>query len=413
MARTAQWYAEVVPYASNEDLPPAVRSAYSSRCQSVFREAFNRAHERDGEEAAFRVGHTAAKRCEGKNAADAETKAVLDTAAREALPDSAYACPEKRLYPHHHRDGSLDLVHLRAALSRIGDTSNDQCGKAHLEAHAEAAGIGDRKEAVDSRRVREIKAFTPTDFTLDEEGAVAVKFAQLNVVDSDDDITPNGAIPTKDVPMSAYAHKSWPKNGGLLPVGRGTVREKGDSAIFEGRFFTDTTHGRDTYLTVKHMGELQEWSYGYEVLDSDRQKGKRVLKKLDIFEVSPVLSGAGVGTQTLAIKSAGKLRDSDDELPDGESFADHLDRVLIEVSELQKRASDVVSLRTKEGRALSSARRERLLSGRDLLKAILDDIDELLRETEPRRDEEDAKRRLMRMQAKLAEARTMYTGARA
>lgn len=71
--------------------------------------------------------------------------AVLTSAARENLANSAYACPEKRLYPHHFPDGSLDLPHLRAALSRIGDPDNDQCGKAHLLAHRTEEGMGEGK----------------------------------------------------------------------------------------------------------------------------------------------------------------------------------------------------------------------------------------------------------------------------
>lgn len=73
-----------------------------------------------------------------------DPKAVLSSGARTALPDSAFACPEKRLYPHHHADGSIDLPHLRAALSRVGDPANDQCGKAHLETHARDEGLGER-----------------------------------------------------------------------------------------------------------------------------------------------------------------------------------------------------------------------------------------------------------------------------
>lgn len=68
--------------------------------------------------------------------------AELSSATRTALPDSAFACPEKRLYPHHTASGALDLPHLRNALARIGDPSNDQCGKAHLQAHARAEGMG-------------------------------------------------------------------------------------------------------------------------------------------------------------------------------------------------------------------------------------------------------------------------------
>lgn len=60
------------------------------------------------------------------------------------LPDSAFACPDSRTYPHHDSSGELDLSHLRAALSRVGDTSNEQCGKAHLQAHAKA-NLGEAK----------------------------------------------------------------------------------------------------------------------------------------------------------------------------------------------------------------------------------------------------------------------------
>ena len=72
------------------------------------------------------------------------------------LPDSAFACIDSggtvedgktrplslRHYPHHTASGAVDDGLLRSALSRIADPSNEQCGKAHLEAHAKAEGIG-------------------------------------------------------------------------------------------------------------------------------------------------------------------------------------------------------------------------------------------------------------------------------
>jgi hypothetical protein len=83
--------------------------------------------------------------------------------------------------------------------------------------------------------------------------------------------------------------------------------------IFRGRLFTETDQGRNAHATIKAMGELQEWSYGYEILDSSPIKstsrpGARALalKSLDVYEVSPVLLGAaGRGnTGTIAIKAA-------------------------------------------------------------------------------------------------------------
>lgn len=65
------------------------------------------------------------------------------------LPDSAFACIDDagRHYPHHDASGAVDLPHLRAALSRIGDTANAQCGKGHLQAHAKTAGVGEEGAA--------------------------------------------------------------------------------------------------------------------------------------------------------------------------------------------------------------------------------------------------------------------------
>lgn len=142
---------------------------------------------------------------------------------------------------------------------------------------------------------------------LTDQGDIEVAFAQLNVVDRDGDITLPGAFPSKAVPMSAYGHSSWV---GDLPIGRGEIAEDGDWAIFRGRFLMETEQGRNAYLTVKAMADLQEWSYGYLPTDFawETRDGEtvRILKRLEVFEVSPVLVGAGIGTHTRAIKSGRK-----------------------------------------------------------------------------------------------------------
>ena len=93
-----------------------------------------------------------------------EAKATWTTAYINNLPDSAFAAIEGggkkdsegktvprslRHYPHHNAQGGLDLPHLRAALSRVGDSSNFQGGKAHLASHARSAGVGQAAASVD------------------------------------------------------------------------------------------------------------------------------------------------------------------------------------------------------------------------------------------------------------------------
>tara|TARA_B100001059_G_C17831961_1_gene585232 strand:- start:590 stop:1663 length:1074 start_codon:yes stop_codon:yes gene_type:complete len=100
-----------------------------------------------------------------------------------------------------------------------------------------------------------------------------------------------------------------------MPIGKGKIIEDGSKATFEGEFFMDTESGKEAYNIVKNMGDLQQWSFGYKVDDSERgtfQDGEkeidaRYLKGLTVFEVSPVLVGANQETYTMAIKSNNDL----------------------------------------------------------------------------------------------------------
>lgn len=141
-----------------------------------------------------------------------------------------------------------------------------------------------------------------------EKGTVEAVFSTFNVKDHDDDVTlPEAFEDGAKVAISAYGHRSWM---GMPPVGKGVIRVEKDRAILEGQFNLKTEAGRETFETVKDMGELQEWSYGFDVLEAgtpseeQRQKGvRRILKKLKVYEVSPVLRGAGIDTETLSVKS--------------------------------------------------------------------------------------------------------------
>jgi hypothetical protein len=141
-----------------------------------------------------------------------------------------------------------------------------------------------------------------------KQGIVTVAFAQLDVMDSDRDYTPSG-VGVIDGNPSVKACQ-WGHQWYALPAGTGKVAEQDGWLVAELHYFLDTPQGAAEYATQKALadaGESSEWSYGYDVLDASMEviDGERmqVLKKLHIFEVSPVLRGAGVGTHTLAVKS--------------------------------------------------------------------------------------------------------------
>lgn len=151
------------------------------------------------------------------------------------------------------------------------------------------------------------------------KGEVEAVFSTFGVIDHDGDVTDPGAFEHgSKVLISAYNHQSW---GGALPVGKGRIEVGPRGAILKGQFFLNTQQGRDTFETVKALAEegLGEWSYGFDVEESEdgQHEGKsaRVLKKLKVYEVSPVLRGAGVGTATLEAKAGGygkKPKDEDE-----------------------------------------------------------------------------------------------------
>jgi HK97 family phage prohead protease len=157
---------------------------------------------------------------------------------------------------------------------------------------------------------KEIKSF---DLSIkdsgEEKGSVEAVFSVYNNQDSDGDVVLPGAVKSgfKDnqVPM-VFAHK-WDQ-----PIGKGTITEGEDSAVFKGSFFMETEAGKEAYNLVKSMGDLQQWSFGFRVNDSEMGKLKkdgedeadvRFLKDLTVYEVSPVLVGANQETYTLAIKT--------------------------------------------------------------------------------------------------------------
>jgi HK97 family phage prohead protease len=137
-----------------------------------------------------------------------------------------------------------------------------------------------------------------------QPGEFRAVFSTFNVVDHDGDVTLPGAFKENAAVRISYWGHRWQD----LPVGRGTIHQNDKQAWVDGQFFLDTQAGKETYLTVKNLGELQEWSYGYDILQSEQGKfGKdeedvRFLKELEVAEVSPVMLGAGIDTHTETIK---------------------------------------------------------------------------------------------------------------
>lgn len=197
-----------------------------------------------------------------------------------------------------------------------------------------------------------------TELKADETGQVSAVIATFGVIDADGDIIEPGTFTAgQQVPM-AWAH-DWSKM-----VGKGVIGVNNSAAIFDGSFFMDTQAGLEAYKTVKAMGDLQEWSWGFRVTDATFEMRDeqyiRIIKKAEVYEVSPVLVGAGVGTFTLDLKNR--------------TLDDHEKTALDAVRSYGERLRSVAGLREKQGRQVS----EKRLAGLRAVQLELQEVEKTL-----------------------------------
>lgn len=207
----------------------------------------------------------------------------------------------------------------------------------------------------------------------EEVGRLQAMFSVFNMRDSDNDVVlPSFFTHGQEAVMSPWGH-DWQS----LPPGKGVIKVQQEGAVFDGQFFMDTDSGLQHYRTIKNLGGLQEWSFGFAVTEAkmgpfdDGMLGDvRFLIAGETYEVSPVLVGANRDTHTLDIKGH-------------TAYAQEGETVLIAVTDFLTRSRSLADLRAKEGRVLSDANRKRLSSLLASLQAVGADIEELLTATEP------------------------------
>ena len=235
----------------------------------------------------------------------------------------------------------------------------------------------------------------------EEAGTVEAVFSVFNEVDSDGDVVLPKSI------RSGYGDKGvamvWGHDWKNI-IGKGKIIQDDDKAVFKGSFNLNTNAGKEAYETVKAMSDLQQWSFGFEVLDSEvgmfqkdggEEKEVRYLKDLKVWEVSPVMVGANQNTGTVMLKN---LEENNNELVEqneagvetldnenktitenvGQRFTDEVDNLLIKMTALLKRAKELTALRLGKDKTLSSESTEALESLKDALQDMHQDIDTLL-----------------------------------
>jgi len=144
------------------------------------------------------------------------------------------------------------------------------------------------------------------------------------------------------------------------------MEDRGNFAVAVGKLNLDVPAAKDWSSALKfdleHLPAIQEWSFAYRVVESDMEtrdgEQVRILKKMDVMEVSPVLRGAGVGTGTLHAK---------------QRFAEQLDATLKAVEDTLERAKSIADLRASKDKpaTISDAHKTTIESLNEKLAQIL------------------------------------------
>lgn len=175
-------------------------------------------------------------------------------------------------------------------------------------------------------------------FKAETPGEFEAVFATLNVMDKDRDVTIPGAFSKQPVLVEPWNHDYT-----NLPVGRGVIEEHDNEARIAGKFFLETAAGIEHHFVVKELGDMQEWSYTFNVLEAEFGKFNgedvRFLKKMDVIGVAPVMRGAGENTRTTAIKGK-KSGEAEGETGDGKPSGTSPDVIRSEIDILEMELED-------------------------------------------------------------------------
>ena len=230
---------------------------------------------------------------------------------------------------------------------------------------------------------------------LSEAGSGSAVFATMNIIDKDNDITIPGAFGDQLAKFVGAHDWSAP------PIGIAKVREEGNLAIADFQINLSMASGKEWYQSLKFSFDNnvpQELSYGFDVLKySYRDEGGkqvRVLESMKVYEVSPVMIGAGVNTHLRAMKS-------------GRPMDEHFESVCLDLTDFISRAESLTALRAKEHRdPLSQTMKERITTLSLKLADLTKSLEAMLRGEAPSVNSET----ILSMQARCFETQMRIAG---
>lgn len=135
-------------------------------------------------------------------------------------------------------------------------------------------------------------------------GIIEAYVSVFNNLDLDGDIIMRGAFTDSlkvKYPKGVWMH-DW-----SIPIAKTLKAEEDDEGLLiRAQFNLETQRGKEAFSDIR-FGIIDEFSIGFKILDFEwDENDNRVIKKVKLYEWSPVLAGANPKTRLLYAKNLGK-----------------------------------------------------------------------------------------------------------
>lgn len=153
-----------------------------------------------------------------------------------------------------------------------------------------------------------------------DEGVIEAYVSIFNNVDSDGDIILRGAFLeslAKKLPKGVWSH-NWDE-----PIASTLEAKEDEKGLYiKGQFVLTVQRAKEAFELIK-AGVIDEFSIGFRILDWEyNDAGQRVIKKVKLYEWSPVLAGANPETELVGVKGLKDFKynvkeEGSEEIPEG------------------------------------------------------------------------------------------------
>lgn len=188
-----------------------------------------------------------------------------------------------------------------------------------------------------------------------------------------------------------------------LPVATVTVANEDEHGLYLEAEFHSTPLAQEARTIAQERldrGKSVSLSIGYEVKSDEFVEEGRLLKEIDLFEVSLVNVPANPLATVTGIKSL---------LQASMAMDAHSEVVQAAIEGYVQRLTGLSGTRTKEGRVLSTQNRTKLSDLHTSLGDVMQAIEELLAATEPRAPEEEVRKALAHFYVRQSQLQGVFT----